>query len=219
MPENLSLKIDTFAELERFAAKDAILVSNSSSYRTSEMLEKVGSETKTRIMNTHYYMPPNNNIVELMTDGMTNEALFPFYSDRLKEVGMAPIFARKECTGFVFNRIWAAVKRECLTVLAEGVSVPEEIDDVWSEFFGSKAPPCATMDAVGLDTVQSIEQHYVEERGLSGALTTEFLQKNYIDQGKLGAKSGKGGLYPPGATTKSKGEDKSHHDNVHAPTL
>jgi 3-hydroxyacyl-CoA dehydrogenase len=119
----------------------------------------------------------------------------------------------------VFNRVWAAIKRECLTILAEGVSSPEQLDDVWMEMFGSKAGPCTMMDSVGLDTVEFIEEHYIEERGLSGEKTVDFLKKNYISQGKLGAKSGKGGLYPPGHTTKSKGEDKTHHDNLHAPSL
>ena len=62
VPEKLSLKIDTFAELEKLAPKDAILVSNSSSYKTSEMLDKVSAETKKRIINTHYMMPPDNRM-------------------------------------------------------------------------------------------------------------------------------------------------------------
>lgn len=220
VPENLSLKISTFAGLEKLAPKDAILASNSSSYKSSEMLEKVGSDARKRIMNTHYMMPPDNRIVELMTDGETDEDLFPFYVERLKEVGMHPIVAQRESTGFVFNRVWAAIKRKCLTILAEGVSTPEELDRVWVEMFsGGKAGPCAMMDAVGLDTVEFIEEHYVKERGLSGEKTVDFLKKNYIDQGKLGAKSGKGGLYPPGYTTKSAGEDKNHHENLHAPSL
>jgi 3-hydroxyacyl-CoA dehydrogenase len=184
------------------------------------MLEKVGKDARKRILNTHYMMPPDNRIVELMTDGETDEDIFPFYMERLREVGMHPIVAKKESIGFVFNRVWAAIKRECLSILAEGVSTPEELDRVWVEMFsGGKAGPCMMMDAVGLDTVKLIEEHYIEERGLSGEKTVDFLSKNYINQGKLGAKSGKGGLYPPGYTTKATGEGKDHHDNLHAPSL
>jgi hypothetical protein len=49
---------------------------------------------------------------------------------------------------------------------------------------------------VGLDTVAFIESHYVAERGLSSEKTVDFLQKQYLDQGKLGSKSEKGGFYP-----------------------
>ena len=49
--------------------------------------------------------------------------------------------------GFIFNRLWAAVKRETLTILAEGVSTPEEIDSMWSEMFVKGGSlPCKTMD-------------------------------------------------------------------------
>lgn len=52
---------------------------------------------------------------------------------------------------------------------------------------------------VGLDTVAFIESHYVEERGLSPEKTVDYLNKRFIDHGRLGTKSSKGGLYPPQA--------------------
>lgn len=220
VPEKLEIKIDTFGDLAKLTRKDCLLASNSSSYKSGEMLEKVDDETKKRILNTHYMMPPLNRVVELMTDGFTDKEIFPFYVERLKECGMSPIVARKESTGFVFNRVWAAIKRECLTILSEGVSTPEELDRVWVEMFsGGKQGPCAMMDAVGLDTVEFIEEHYVKERGLSPENTIDFLKKEYIDKGRLGAKSGKGGLYPAGHTTKTQKEDAGNHHNLHAPIL
>lgn len=220
IPEKLEWKIDTFGELDTLTKDDCLLCSNSSSYKSSEMLVKVKAEGRGRILNTHYMMPPDNSIVELMTDGETAPEIFPFLVERLKDVGMKPIVARKESTGFVFNRVWAAIKREFLTILAEGVSTPEELDSVWIEMFGkSKIGPCEMMDAVGLDTVAFIEEHYIKERNLSGDKTIDFLKTNYLNEGKLGSKSGKGGLYPAGKNVKTKGEDISHHDNIHAPTL
>lgn len=50
---------------------------------------------------------------------------------------------------------------------------------------------------VGLDTVAFIEKHYIAERGLPSEKTVDFLQRNYLDHGKLGSKSPKGGLYEP----------------------
>jgi hypothetical protein len=72
------------------------------------------------------------------------------------------------------------------------------------------------MDGVGLDTVALIEENYIQERGLP-SFPVEWLRKNYVSQGKLGAKSGNGGLYPAGYTTK-KGAASQHH-NLAAPTL
>jgi 3-hydroxyacyl-CoA dehydrogenase len=183
VPEKLQLKIDTFGELEKATKADCWLCSNSSSYKSSEMLEKVKPETRRRIFNTHYMMPSKSRVVELMTDGETDPEIFPFYVERLKEIGFSPIVARKESNGFVFNRVRAAIKRKCLTVLYEGVSTPEELDNVWIEMFsGSKMGPCGMMDGVGLDTVAFIEEQYVKERGLSGKATVDYLKKNYLDR-------------------------------------
>jgi sugar lactone lactonase YvrE len=62
---------------------------------------------------------------------------------------------------------------------------------------------------VGLDTVAFIESHYVKERGLSSEKTVDFLKQNYLDDGKLGNKSPKGGLYPPVGGRKSSANGNS----------
>lgn len=80
-----------------------------------------------------FQMPPEALIVELMTDGHTLPGILTFLAEQLKIAGLHPITALKESTGFVFNRIWAAIKRETMKVLEEGVSTPAEIDRVFKE--------------------------------------------------------------------------------------
>lgn len=58
VPEILNLKQDTFAELEKSAPNDCILGSNSSSFKSSELIGKLKSETKGRVLNTHFMIPP-----------------------------------------------------------------------------------------------------------------------------------------------------------------
>lgn len=53
VPERLELKIDVFAELEKVAPQDAILASNSSSYKSREMTAKVQPETARRMGMRH----------------------------------------------------------------------------------------------------------------------------------------------------------------------
>ncbi|GME37420.1 hypothetical protein GTA08_BOTSDO08520 [Neofusicoccum parvum] len=201
VPEILSLKTATFAELERHAPGDALLCSNSSSYKSGEMLGEVSAPTRPRILNTHYMMPPANRLVELMTCGFTAPAVLPWLAERHREAGLKPHVAAKESTGFIFNRVWAAVKREVLMVLAEGVTTPAEVDEIWVEMFAGKTEgPCRMMDDVGLDTVAFIEEHYIQERGLPSA-HVEYLRENYTSQGKLGRKSTHGGLLAPADTS------------------
>jgi hypothetical protein len=45
--------------------------------------------------------------------------------------------------------------------------------------------------------VAFIEENYIQERNLSPALTVDCLRREYLNQGKLDAKSANGGLYPP----------------------
>jgi len=139
------------------------------------------------------------NCVELMTDGYTDEGIFPFMTERLLECGLQPIRAYKESTGFLFNRIWAAIKREVLMVMADGVSTPEDIDNVFCSVFNSNFGPCTLMDQVGLDTVKHIEEHYLAERTYLPSYPLDWLEETYIKPGKLGGKRGKGGLYPAAA--------------------
>ncbi|KAK4031512.1 hypothetical protein C8A01DRAFT_21273 [Parachaetomium inaequale] len=197
VPEKLPLKISTFAEVDTHALADCIIVSNSSSFKSRLMLDEVRTERRQRVANMHFTMPPGIRTVELMTDGETAPELFPFLTRVLDECGMIPVTARKESTGFIFNRLWAAVKREILFILAEGVSSAEEIDLLWQNMFQtpSSLPPCRLMDQIGLDTVAFIEDNYVQERGLDGTLTVDWLREQYIRQGKLGLKSVHGGLY------------------------
>ena len=80
----------------------------------------------------------------------------------LPEFGVHPFEARKECTGFIFNRVWAAIKRESLAVVAEGVARPEDVDGMFKVNWGVPAGPFQMMDLVGLDVALDIENHYCD---------------------------------------------------------
>ncbi|RFN52411.1 hypothetical protein FIE12Z_3342 [Fusarium flagelliforme] len=204
VPEKLSIKEDTFLALEQEAPADCILASNSSSFMSRELLGKVKESTKARVLNTHFMMPPQALIVELMTSGSTAREIFPFLSEEMIKCGLKPVTAKKESPGFIFNRIWASIKREVLAVIAEGVADPTTIDQIWMDMYNSPSGPCTMMDSVGLDTVEHIEENYVQKRGLPRH-TLDWLHENYIATGKLGNKTDKGGLYPipsPGQKTK-----------------
>jgi 3-hydroxyacyl-CoA dehydrogenase len=219
VPEKLELKIGIMAELDAVAPKDCIIASNSSSYKSSLMIEKVSETRRKWILNAHYQMPPGNLAVELMTDGYTDQTIFPFLTKLHEDIGLLPATCRKESTGFILNRLWAAIKREILMIMAEGVSDPEQIDKMWKSMFKAQISPCTMMDQIGLDTVALIEENYIQERHLDPTLTTVWLRKNFIDQGKLGAKSSRGGLYPPGGIIQQTSELNGSNDDTTAPLL
>jgi len=98
---------------------------------------------------------------------------------------------QRESMGFIFNRIWAAIKRESLAVVAEGVASAEVVDAIYGQATGTKFVPFRLMDAVGLDVVLNIEENYAKQRpGLPDAPRT--LLKKMIGEGRLGVKNGQG---------------------------
>jgi 3-hydroxybutyryl-CoA dehydrogenase len=189
IPERLQLKKQLFGQLDEVASADAILASNSSSYASRMFLDKVAHPE--RVLNIHFYMPPKQNAVDVMSCGVTDPGVIDFVMETLLDFGLYPFEARRESTGFIFNRIWAAVKRESLEVVAEGVSAPQEIDRMFQLNTGSGAGPFRMMDQVGLDVVLDIEEHYCVEHPEYPEGPRRLL-RSYVEQGRLGFKTGAG---------------------------
>jgi 3-hydroxybutyryl-CoA dehydrogenase len=139
VPEDLELKRQVIGELDRLSDADAIVASNSSSLPTSLMLSDV--EQRWRVLNTHYQQPPEFYAVELMSCGETDEGVIPGLISTLPEYGLVPFWVRRESDGFIFNRIWGSIKRECLMVVEEGVAMPDDVDAMWAFFAGAGIPP------------------------------------------------------------------------------
>jgi 3-hydroxybutyryl-CoA dehydrogenase len=189
VPEKLEIKIAAWDQIDQAAPDGTIFATNSSSYPSRLMAENV--RDKTRLCNTHFYMPPEVNALDLMSDGQTDRGLLDTLLTVLPEFGVYPFEARKECTGFIFNRVWAAIKRESLGVVAEGVARPEDVDGMYKLNLGAPAGPFQLMDLVGLDVALDIENHYVEEFPHLPTHARDLLQ-SYVDAGKLGIKTGEG---------------------------
>jgi 3-hydroxybutyryl-CoA dehydrogenase len=189
VPEELELKKDIFRKIDALSEPDAILASNSSSYSSSAFADSVTN--RARLLNTHFLMPPAIIPVELMSCGQTDPAVIQLLADLLPNYGLRPYVVHRESMGFIFNRVWAAIKRETLAVVAEGVASPEEVDGIYTQATGVQPGPFRLMDAVGLDVVLSIEENYARNRpGLPEG--PRILLKKMIADGHLGVKSGRG---------------------------
>jgi 3-hydroxybutyryl-CoA dehydrogenase len=190
LPEKLPLKIEVIGKLDGATDAATIIASNSSSYSTSQMLAHVRHPQ--RVVNTHYYMPPDRNGVEIMSCGQTDPAIIDKLMVETKRHGFVPFHVKKASLGFIFNRLWAAIKRESLSIVEEGVGDPEAVDSLFKSWFRSELAPFMSMDDVGLDTVLNIEEHYAEELGPSVPEGPRKLCRKMIEEGRLGRKSGRG---------------------------
>ena len=91
-----------------------------------------------------------------MSCGCPDPAIIDLLVLKLREVGLDPVVAKKESTGLLYNRVWAAMKREVMVVLAEGVGTAGGIVKLFHYSFQSKLAPCELMDKIGLQTVCDI---------------------------------------------------------------
>jgi 3-hydroxybutyryl-CoA dehydrogenase len=189
LPENLDIKRPIFTRLGELAPGDAILATNSSSYPSSTLAGSIASPG--RLLNLHFFMPPGIRACEIMSCGQTDPGVIDRLTEVLPSYGLDPFVARKESLGFIYNRIWAAIKREALAVAAEGVATPEEIDRLFVSVLATQAGPFRMMDAVGLDVVLDIEEHYAAAREGIPTEPRELLRQ-YIEKGHLGRKTKRG---------------------------
>jgi len=122
---------------------------------------------------------------------VTRPEIVPLLMEQCKGHGFTPFHVKKNSNGYIYNRIWAAIKREALFVAAEGVATPQEIDEIYKNILQTPMGPFEQMDVVGLDVVKDIEEHYAENRS---GLPTEprRLLQEMISQGKLGVKAQEG---------------------------
>ncbi len=188
VPERLAAKRELFTQLDRLAPADAVLASNSSSIPSSRFCDVV--QDRSRVLNTHFYMPPERNAVELMSCGETAVEVLDLLEEQARAHGLVPFRVRRESVGFIYNRVWAAIKRESLAVVADGVSTPEELDEIY-RLNGGGEGPFRRMDRVGLDVALDIEEHYAQVfPGLPEG--PRRLLREHVERGHLGIKTGRG---------------------------
>jgi 3-hydroxybutyryl-CoA dehydrogenase len=190
VPERMDLKRELFEKLSAEAGDEVILGTNSSSFRSGLVADV--THRPERLMNIHFLNHPwLRPAVELMTSGWTDEAYLGRVYAFLKSHGLYPVIVQGESTGFLFNRIWRAIKKESLKVVAFGHGDPETIDRFWCMSTGLKMGPFALMDRVGLDVVLDIERYYASESGDPKDEPPEFLYE-MVKRGELGMKTGRG---------------------------
>lgn len=190
VPERLEIKREVFSQLDRLCADRTILASNSSSIRISQVED--ATERPDRVLNLHFYAVIwERPMVELMRGTQTSDRTIERVHRFARAAGLLPLVVRRESTGFVFNRVWRAVKRECLHLVDQGISSPEDVDRAWMVFTGLSVGPFGLMDMIGLDVVRDIEMVYYRESGDAADAPPKLLLDK-IERGELGIKTGQG---------------------------
>lgn len=190
VPESLEIKREVFAQLDQICPKHAILATDSSSLRIS--LIEDATRRPDKVLNMHFLQPVwQRPAVELMGGTATADDTLERAAQFARTIGLTPLLVQKESTGFIFNRVWRAIKKECLHLVDEGVSSHEDVDRAWMIALGFPIGPFGLMDMVGLDVVRDIEMVYYRESGDETDAPPKLLLDK-IEWGELGIKTGKG---------------------------
>jgi 3-hydroxybutyryl-CoA dehydrogenase len=189
VPEQLELKREVFVQLDKICPDPVILATNSSSIPISAI--ETTTQRPDRVLNMHFYDPTICPLVELMKGTATSEDTLRSAYQFVRSLDLTPLIVRKESRGFILNRIWRVVKKECLQLLQEGIAAHEDIDRAWMIAWKTSLGPVGLMDVVGLDVVRDIEMIYYKASGDESDKPPQFLL-DMIDRGELGVKSGRG---------------------------
>jgi 3-hydroxybutyryl-CoA dehydrogenase len=127
IPERLALKHALYAEIEPVLDEQAVVASSASGLTLSEL--QAGWEDPGRLVLGHPFNPPHLiPLVEVMGNERTDAGMVDSARRFYESVGKVTIEVRREVPGHVANRLQAALWREAIHLIEEGVASVHDID-------------------------------------------------------------------------------------------
>lgn len=126
-PERLEIKQSILAQIEAFAPADAIYASSTSGLLISDIA--ANAVHPERCVGAHPYNPPHLiPLVELTAGEKASEEVVALAYDFYQSIGKEAVLLRKECPGFIANRLQLALYREVQDLVMRGICSVEDVD-------------------------------------------------------------------------------------------
>jgi 3-hydroxybutyryl-CoA dehydrogenase len=188
IPEDMALKRETFAVVDRAAPAHALLATNTSSLSVGAIAQATARPE--RVVGMHFFNPVHiMKLLEVVRhDRATEEAVETARQVGFK-MGKDPIVAR-DVAGFASSRLGVALGLEAIRMVEQGVASAADIDKAMKLGYGHPMGPLELGDHVGLDVRLAIAE-YLEQQLGSSFKPPELLRAK-VREGKLGRKSGEG---------------------------
>jgi len=186
VPEDMKIKQEVFAELDKVCPTETIFASNTSALSIQEM----GSATKRphKVIGLHFFSPAHlMKLVEVVHSPDTDQETIDDVVQFSEELRKIPVVV-KECPGFLVNRILVPYLLEAILSLQEGAATASEIDGAMTEF-GWPMGPFTLMDMVGIGVSYHTAVYMASQH--EGLPVPPLLEKLY-QAGRLGEKAGAG---------------------------
>lgn len=189
VPEDLAVKQELFAQLNRICAPQVVLASNTSSISITKLGAASGRPDRT--VGLHFMNPaPVMRLVEVVRGLETSERTTQLALDLAKRLGKTPVVAN-DVPGFIVNRVLIPMINEAIFALEERVACAEDIDMAMTAGANHPVGPLALADRIGLDTVLAICDVLHQDLGDPKFRACPLLRR-YVEAGWLGRKCGRG---------------------------
>lgn len=187
--ENVAIKKEVYAELDRVVKKDAIFASNTSSLTITEL--SMATARPAQFVGLHFFNPvPMMKLVEVVRTILTSDEAFQRAFDFARAIGKDPVACRDN-SGFIVNRLLVPYLLDAIRAYEEGVGSIADIDKGMVLGCGYPMGPFTLLDFVGLDTTYFISQIMFEEFREKRFAAPPLLRKMVL-AGRYGRKSGAG---------------------------
>lgn len=189
--ENLAIKRETWARLDRICPPATIFASNTSSLSITEMMTATDPARQSRFIGLHFFNPvPLMELVEVIRTILTDQEVLDAAAQSITAMGKT-VVQTSDKTGFIVNRLLVPFILDGIRVLDEGLASTVDIDNAMKLGCNHPLGPLALADFVGLDTtfyVANIMFDEFKERRFAAP----SLLKRMVQAGLLGRKSGRG---------------------------
>ena len=188
--EQLELKQQVFAKLDRICAPRTLLASNTSAIPISELAAVTHRADK--VLGLHFFSPvPMMQAVEVVKGISTGDVTARIGKAFVQKIGKEPIMVNRDVAGFVINRINLPSAIEAMDLVEQGVATVEDIDKGLRLALGRKMGIFETGDMVGLDVTYGALMAMYKETG-NPRWYPPLLLRRKVKAGHLGRKTGRG---------------------------
>jgi 3-hydroxybutyryl-CoA dehydrogenase len=187
--EELPVKRELFAELDRICRPEALLATNTSALSVTEIA--AATQRPERVAGMHFFNPaPLMPLVEIVRAELTSDGVFERAYALGERLGKTPIRCH-DTPGFVVNRVLIPLMNDCVRVLDEARVTPEDLDAGMKHGAGWPMGPCELLDLIGIDVhVHASEALYEKLREPRMAPPPRLVAM--ANAGLLGRKAGRG---------------------------